>query len=124
MSLDVSLLSAGHKCPECGHVDRLPGVDRELFARNITHNLREMAGAAGLYTCLWRPEECDPPIRFARDLVGPLTEGLARLGADPERFRALSPSNGWGTYEGLVWFVAAYLEACEYWPDAEVRVWR
>lgn len=28
-----------------------------LYSRNITHNLGRMAQAAGIYECLWRPEE-------------------------------------------------------------------
>jgi hypothetical protein len=45
------------------------------------------------------------------------------LQADPARFQSLNPSNGWGTYEGLVQFVTAYLAACVQFPDATVSVW-
>jgi hypothetical protein len=29
----------------------------EVYSDNITHNLGEMADAAGIYKALWRPEE-------------------------------------------------------------------
>lgn len=94
----------------------------EVFWKNITHNLTVMARAAGLYAALWCPE--DLKISRAVELVPLLEQGLAALKSDPERFRALNPENGWGTYEGLVEFVEGYLAACRENPDAEIRVWR
>jgi hypothetical protein len=32
--------------------------------------------------------------------------------------------NGWGDYDGFITFVRDYLEACEQYPDANVRVSR
>lgn len=93
-----------------------------VYQRNITHNLNSMADAAGIYRELWRPDEIG--ITIAGQLVEPLRAGLARLEADPAKFRAFNPSNGWGDYEGLVDFVTEYLAACERWPEAEVQVWR
>ena len=90
----------------------------DVYEDNITHNLAKMAEAAGLYMPLWRPEELT--IRSAEDLIPLLTEGLAKLTADPDKFKALSPENGWGSYEGLARFVAKYLHACQESPDAEV----
>ena len=94
----------------------------EIYEANITHNLGGMAKAAELYTVLWRPEERE--IALAWQLVEPLKAGLAALKADPEKFRAMNPTNGWGAYENLVKFVEEYLAACEANPDAEVRVSR
>lgn len=93
-----------------------------VFHANITHNLNRMADEAGIYKALWRPEEIG--ITQARQLIEPLRAGLAALNTDPERFRALNPSNGWGDYDGLVRFVARYLAACEQYPDAAVYVSR
>jgi hypothetical protein len=81
-----------------------------------------MAKAAGTYQRLWRPEEID--VRFARELSKPLTTGLEQLRSNPDRVRALNPSNGWGSYEGLVQFVEEYLLACKAHPSAEVSVSR
>ena len=93
-----------------------------VFESNITHNLNKMAEQAGIYQHLWRPEEID--IRTARQLIDPLREGLHLLKSDPERFKALNPDNGWGSYGGLVEFVEKYLDACYQYPDASVETSR
>lgn len=94
----------------------------KVYSANITHNLNKMAQAAGIYEALWHPEEIG--ITKAHQLIVPLTEGLARLRADSAKYRAFNPPNGWGSYEGLVEFVEAYLNACGREPDADVRVCR
>jgi len=96
------------------------GTDREdiAFSRNITHNLGQMAQEAGIYKHLWRPEEIG--ITKAEELIEPLKDGLATLQSDPDRFEALNPENGWGTYEGLVEYVDDYLRACIAYPQARV----
>ena len=104
----------------------------KVYSANITHNLNKMAQAAGIYEALWQPEEIG--ITKAHQLIAPLTEGLERLRAEPDKYLALNPSNGWGSYGGLVEFVEVYLNACRLEPDADVyvrmaytlvtRVWR
>lgn len=98
------------------------GESNEVYSRNITHNLGKMADAAGVYDCMWRPDEHG--ITHARQLIDQLTLGLARLRSDPDHFKVHNPSNGWGKYEGLVAFVADYLEACKRHPDATVYACR
>lgn len=93
-----------------------------IYSANITHNLNKMAREAGIYEALWRPDEIG--ITKAHQLIAPLTDGLARLRAEPDKYRAFNPPNGWGSYEGLVRFVEDYLNACGMEPDADVRVWR
>ena len=94
----------------------------EVYSGNITHNLAPMAEAAGIYQHLWRPDEIG--VTHARQLVEPLTAGLAQLQSDPSKFKGFNAPNGWGKYENLVTLVADYLEACREHPDAEVNVWR
>lgn len=94
----------------------------EVYHANITHNLNAMEREAGLYQYLWRPEEVG--ITHARQLIEPLRTGLKLMEGDPERFRALNPPNGWGSYEGLMGFVEDYVLACERYPDAEVSISR
>ena len=96
--------------------------DDPVFHANITHNLGGMAREAGIYPCLWHPEEIG--ITRGRQLIEPLVQGLATLMESPETYRAMNPPNGWGTYEGLCDFVARYLCACEMYPNAEVSVSR
>lgn len=96
--------------------------DAEVFHANITHNLTKMAREAGIYEQLWRPDEIG--ITRAEQLITPLVIGLAELNTFPGKFIPLNPSNGWGSYEGLVKFVSDYLNACMKFPKANVRVGR
>lgn len=91
----------------------------DVFDANITHNLGKMAEAAGIYRCLWHPEELG--IAIGRELIEPLTTGLELLESDPERFKAHNSLNGWGMF---VPWVRVYRDACEEYPDATVRVSR
>ena len=88
-----------------------------IFDRNITHNLIKMAAEAGIYECLWEPQETG--YKTAAELIEPLREGLRKLKTNPEHFQQFNASNGWGTYEDFVPFVEAVLAACEENPDAE-----
>jgi hypothetical protein len=121
MSLDVYLQGHAQKvecrCSCCDHQHEREERE-EYYSRNITHNLNTMAGEAGIYEALWRPDEIG--ITKAAQLIEPLKDGLAKLESDPERFEKFNPPNGWGSYEGLVSFVRDYLRACEQTPDAEV----
>lgn len=94
----------------------------EVYHANITHNLSRMADEAGIYEYLWRPEEVG--VFKAGQLIEPLTDGLALLNSNPERFEVHNPENGWGDYEALKRFVAGYLIACRVHPEAKVSVWR
>jgi hypothetical protein len=94
----------------------------EVFWKNITHNLNEMAAEAGIYKHLWRPEEIG--ITKAEQLIQPLKEAVELLKKEPERFKIHNPVNGWGDYEGFVEFVTDYLKACEENPDATISISR
>lgn len=96
--------------------------DGDLFCAGITHNLAAMAQEAGIHMALWRPDEIG--ITRADQLIDPLQAGLALLEDDPDRFRKFNPDSNWGTYDVLVEFVKAYLEACELYPMSEVHVSR
>lgn len=121
MSLDISLSEPNLiECDHCKKETTYP--DFEVFSSNITHNLGGMAGAAGIYKALWRPEEIN--IKMAKDLIPLLQEGLNKLIANPSYYKTFNASNGWGMYEHFVPFVREYLEACEAHPDAVVDACR
>ena len=94
----------------------------KIYSRNITHNLGTMAKEAGIYKCLWRPEESG--ITKASQCIEPLKAGLILLVTDPARFKQYNPPNGWGLYEHFVRFVTVVLQACRTYPDADVEVCR
>ena len=122
MSLDFSLskpISRRECVCTCGHKHEADHSE-EVASFNITHNLCAMAQAAGIYGCLWHPEEQNPPITTAGQCVSPLRAGLAAMKADPQRFRPMSASNGWGTYEQFLPWLELVLAACEADTDALV----
>lgn len=107
MSLDVMLTNAD-------------GV--EVYSANITNNLDKMADAAGIYECLWRPDEHG--IEFAIQIIPLLAKGLARMVTHKAAFEAYNAPNGWGLWEQFVPFCADYLQACRDNLNARVSVCR
>ena len=104
MSLDVSLYDEEDQC---------------LYDANITHNLNTMAGEAGIYKHLWRPDEIG-----VTKASQPCAQRLNQLVERPSHFEQFDSPNGRGRYVHFVPFVARYLEACIANPDANVRVSR
>lgn len=121
MSLDLTLRGPATVEPctcECGH-QHTRTERRVLFDVNITHNLNRMASEAGLYQAMWHSDGAR-----AGDLVPQLTGGVKVLASDPERFKTFNPSNGWGSYDGLLATACAFLAACQQYPDAIVEACR
>jgi len=50
--------------------------------------------------------------------------GITQLKSDPKRFKEFDAKNGWGTYDDFLPWLQKYLEACEAYPDAEIRASR
>jgi hypothetical protein len=94
----------------------------EVYWRNITHNLGAMAREAGIYDCLWQPDEHG--MTKAAQIIAPLEAGIALMVSDPERFKKHNPANGWGDYDSLLSFARNTLVACGENPDADVRISR
>jgi len=105
MSLDVYLEDA---------------AGNKLYCRNITHNLGVMANEAGIYACLWRPDENG--ITHAKQVIEPLAAGVALLATEKARFEQFNAPNGWGMWEHFLPFCADYLQACRDHPEALVKV--
>lgn len=120
---EISRAEWDEKFPNCEPVvAAVDSDDLEGYSANITHNLNAMAGEAGIYEALWRPNENG--ITEAWQLIALLRSGLELLRSDRPRFEKFNPANGWGDYDGLVSFVAEYLAVCEQDPEAEVSVSR
>jgi len=91
----------------------------EVFSANYTHNCNVMAEAAGIYEHVWPPDRL-PGVKTAQDLIEPLRAGISLMDAEPERFKALNPANGWGSYATFLPWLRRYLEACIEYPKAFV----
>ena len=81
-----------------------------------------MASEAGIYDCLWRPDENG--YTHAHQIIPHLEKGIERLKSDRQRFEQFNPANGWGDYDGLVRFAQECLEACQTYPTALIEVSR
>ena len=113
MSLDIHFEL--DKCQTCGRSDQGPSL-------NITHNLGKMAVEAGVYSKVWRPDECG--ITKASQMIAPLQTAIATMKADPLRFEQYNAENGWGTYNDFVPWLERYLEMCKLYPTATISVSR
>jgi hypothetical protein len=98
---------------------------------NYTHNCNGMANAVLDPTYEQRPV-AEEVFRFKDrehvswwhrldGLSGPegaalLDQILRGLRADPKRFEAMSPSNGWGDYDGFVKVLTSMRDAVPEWP--------
>lgn len=126
MSLDIYIETMERKpceciCESCGN-KHFTSERTKIEHFNLTHNLNKMAMQAGLYDCVWRPEENE--IEYCKQMIDPLIHGINTLKSDPERFKKMNPSNGWGCYENLLETCEKYLEICEKYPDAIISACR
>jgi len=93
--------------------------DAKLASHNVTHNLNKMAEAVGLYKILWYPEEVG--ITTAFQMIVPLEKAVKELEANPEKYKAYNPPNGWGNYDIFVSFCRSVLNTCRENPDAVIE---
>jgi hypothetical protein len=93
--------------------------EAKLYSLNITHNLNNMAKAVGLYEVLWRPKEVG--ITSASQMIAPLEKGLEELVANPDKYKALNPPNGYGSYDDFVSFCRSVLHNCREYPNAVIE---
>lgn len=98
--------------------------DETVYSANITHNLGKMASAVSdfFYKAMWRPEELNAV--YAQDIIHDLRSGTSRLVTSPIYYKQFDAPNGWGSYDNLVAFAINYIEACQKYPNAKVKVWR
>lgn len=87
----------------------------EVFSENMTSNVAPM----------WREAGCD--LRDlkswkAKDCVKPLCDAINRMKADPKKYRAMNPANGWGNYDSCVEFLVHCHDACLANPESIVHI--
>ena len=88
---------------------------------NITHNLNKVVDECGklvgkeYYELIWRPDELlsvdngKVPVSFVLQRLPALIADLIKREKELTQYL---PSNGWGTFEGLVDFLCDYLKDC------------
>lgn len=91
--------------------------ETEVFSTNVTHNLARMFDEAGVYDALYMSEG-----KCAGDIISVIEEGIAKMEAEPERFKPFSAKNGWGTYEQAIPWLKDLVVGLKENPDATIRV--
>lgn len=104
MSYDVSLKIY------TGNIDALV-VD----CGNYTSNVASMFHDAGVGLQDMHDMTC-------RDAAPILKKGVQAMAADPKKYKAMNPKNGWGDYEGALDYLKGILGACETHPLATLDV--
>ena len=103
MSLDIDLIEHGES----------------MWSANMTHNLNKIAIEAGVYECLWRPDEIG--VKYARDNISNLRFALGIFHLKYDELKKLNPSNGWGDIDGLIEVTQDFLKACIEYPNAIIE---
>lgn len=112
MSLDLYLTS--ERCESCER----PGDEHASV--NITYNLSPMWHAA----CPGG-KNLVPIEGLTGEQAAPIVaDALAALREEPEKFVALNPSNGWGSYPDLLDALTRIQQASESYPQAVWSAWR
>lgn len=95
-------------------------VEIESYLR-ITHNLNSVVSELGLLVCLphyeviWIPDELfglkngEVPVVFVLKVLPDLIKDLLEF---EDRLTDYLPSNGYGTFDGLITFLCDYLKEC------------
>jgi hypothetical protein len=89
------------------------------FESRTTHNLVPMARLAGLYEVMWGSED---ELRYdtADKCIEPLKRGIKYMEGHEDECDKLTPENGFGSYELLLFRARTFLEACEDNPNCTV----
>lgn len=111
MSYDISL----HLAVDTGGPEPLDVCVADIG--NYTSNAARMWGAA-LGHCL-----ADLKDKSAGESLPALTAAVDRMISDPEHYRAMEPSNGWGDYEGALAYLRSLRDACLVHPKAVIHIW-
>lgn len=119
MSLDFYLKNPEKVKHTCMYCNSEYEKEEELYSRNITHNLTEMADKAWIYRALWHPK--DLWVIQAKELINALEVWLKKLKDNPEFYEKFNADNWWWLYENFVPFVESVLNACKQYPEAIVE---
>lgn len=84
---------------------------------NYTHNCNGMIRDAGFTEWPYAVEDWS-----AARLADELDSAIRNLEADPKRYRAMDPPNGWGSYDSLLPVLRKVRDQCRTYPSTTVRM--
>ena len=111
MSLDFDLAV---RCEDAGD-----GVERwhYLAEWNYTHNVSKMWREAGCYEALYQSHG-----KLAKHIVDDVELAVKEMAANPDKYRAMNPQNGWGNYDGALEMLQEICNALQRYPLAIVFI--
>lgn len=89
----------------------------ELWWGNQTHNITPMWKLAGVYDALYMSSG-----KQAKDVIDDVRRGFNNMSENPEKYKKLNPSNGWGSYDSALTFLECFKSACDKYPFGEIVV--
>lgn len=60
--------------------------------------------------------------RNAADVIPDVTRAVKCMEADPAKYEAMNPDNGWGSYSGALAYLRSLLEGCIEHPKTQISV--
>ena len=109
----------------------LDGHPVHLGEWNFTHNCNDMANAAldpnyqqqGVFDEVFRPQT-ESWWKRLNGTTGPalLEQIITGLLANPAKYRAMNPDNGWGDYDSFLGVLQEMLDASRKYPSAKWEV--
>lgn len=101
MSWDVSLICDGHEDVDCGNYTSNVAP---MYKKALGISFRDIDG------------------QLASGVALTLTHGIIEMTSNPRVYRNMNPENGWGNYEGALWFLAKIIRECLFYPEFKVKV--
>lgn len=80
------------------------------------------SNAARMWTDALGHRLVDLKDKNAGESLPALTAAVDRMIAEPEHYRAMEPSNGWGDYDGALAYLTALRDACLVHPKAVIHI--
>jgi hypothetical protein len=61
--------------------------------------------------------------KLAKDVIPALEIAISRMENDPDKYKAMNPTNGWGDYESALEYIRGILNGCREHPATILRVY-
>lgn len=82
---------------------------------NMTSNVAPMWRHAGIDISEWQDKR-------AHEVIDALKQAIDSMQSDPETYRAMNPSNGWGSYETCLEFLQELYVDFRTYPNSRIEV--
>lgn len=102
-------------------VKDVDGHEHEVGEWGCTYNVSPMLRGAGLEMPEWTQEWIEKA--DSKTIASRLGDTIATLEADPGKFKAMNPSNGWGSYDGLLETLKDIHRVALEYPSATWSAW-